>query len=136
VLRKKNFSPETTHLFISLWSLSGKNLLFRTKLDLCTAVDNFPVIAPFLDREIRLFCRSFETIMKIASGMLSRIRTVIIWWRQRKWLALLSRLSYVRILETPAVLLTPLALSIESAMEFLLGREDLMMPVGLNRFAC
>jgi hypothetical protein len=55
---------------------------------------------------------------------------------QRKWLALLSRLSYVRILETPAVLLTPLALSIESAVAFLLGREDLMMPVGLNRFAC
>lgn len=39
-------------------------------------------------------------------------------------------------LRKPAVLLTPLALSIESAMEFLLGREDLMMPVGLNRFAC
>jgi hypothetical protein len=136
VLLKKNFTFETAHLFISLWSLSGKNLLFRTKLDLCTAVDNFPVIAPLPDREIRLFCRSFETIMKIASGMLSRIRTVIIWWRQRKWLALLSRLSYVRILETTAVLLTPLALSIESAMEFLLGREDLMMPVGLNRFAC
>jgi len=54
---------------------------------------------------------------------------------QRKWLALLSRLSYV-ILETLAVLLTPLALSIESAVAFLLGREDLMMPVGLNRFAC
>ena len=40
------------------------------------------------------------------------------------------------ILETPAVLLTPLALSIESAVGFLLGGEDLMMPVGLNRFAC
>ena len=135
MLRKKNFSPETTHLFISLWSLSGKNLLFRTKLDLCTAVDNFPVIAPFLDREIRLFCRSFETIMKIASDF-SHPHSNCLVALQRKWLALLSRLSYVRILETPAVLLTPLALSIESAVAFLLGREDLMMPVGLNRFAC
>jgi len=81
VLLKKNFTFETAHLFISLWSLSGKNLLFRTKLDLCTAVDNFPVIAPLPNREIRLFCRSFETIMKIASGMLSRNRTVIVWWR-------------------------------------------------------
>lgn len=45
VLMKKNFALETAHLFISLWSLSGKNLLCLTKLDLCTAVDNFPVIA-------------------------------------------------------------------------------------------
>jgi hypothetical protein len=43
VLLKKNFALETAHLFISLWSLSGKNLLCRTKLDLCTAVDNFRV---------------------------------------------------------------------------------------------
>ena len=43
VLMKKNFALETAHLFISLWSLSGKNLLCRTKLDLCTAVDNFRV---------------------------------------------------------------------------------------------
>jgi hypothetical protein len=55
---------------------------------------------------------------------------------QQKWLALLSRLSYVGILETLAVLLRPLALAIESAVAFLLGGEDLMMPVGLNHFAC
>jgi hypothetical protein len=108
VLMKKNFAFETAHLFISLWSLSGKNLLFRTKLDLCTAVDNFPVIALLPDREIRSLL----------------------------WLALLSRLSYVGILETPPVLLTPLALSIESAVALFLGGEDLMMPVGSNRFAC
>jgi hypothetical protein len=40
---EKNCALENAHLFISLWSLSGKNLLFRTKLDLCTAVDNFRV---------------------------------------------------------------------------------------------
>jgi hypothetical protein len=53
---------------------------------------------------------------------------------QRKWLALLSRMSYVGILETLAVVLRPLALSIESAVAVFLGGEDLMMPVGLNRF--
>jgi hypothetical protein len=40
---KKNFTLETAYLFISLWRLCGKNLLFRAKLDLCTAVDNFRV---------------------------------------------------------------------------------------------
>ena len=54
---------------------------------------------------------------------------------QQKWLALLSRLSYVGILETLAVLLRPLALAIESAVAFLLGGEDLTMPVGFN-LAC
>jgi hypothetical protein len=42
---------------------------------------------------------------------------------QQKWLALLSRLSYVGILETLAVLLRPLALAIESAVAFLLGEK-------------
>ena len=42
---KKKFAPKIAHLFISLWSLCGKNLLLHTKLDLCTAVDNFLVIA-------------------------------------------------------------------------------------------
>ena len=41
VQTKKKFSLETARLFISLWSLLGKKLLFLTKLDLCTAVDNF-----------------------------------------------------------------------------------------------
>jgi hypothetical protein len=89
VLTKKNFALETAYLFISLWSLSGKNLLFRTKLDLCTAVDNFPIIAP-------------------QNNCLTPML-------QRKWLALLSRLSYVGILKRLAVLLTPLALAIEFA---------------------
>lgn len=40
------------------------------------------------------------------------------------------------ILETLAVLFRPLALSIESAVAVFLGGEDLMMRVGLNRFAC
>ena len=55
---------------------------------------------------------------------------------QQKWLALFSRLSYVGILETLAVLLRLLALAIESAVALFLGGEDLMMPVGLNNFAC
>jgi len=53
-----------------------------------------------------------------------------------KSLALWSRLSYVGILETLAVLLTPLALSVAAAVAFLLGGEDLndtswLEPVGV-----
>jgi len=51
---------------------------------------------------------------------------------QQKWLALLSRLSYVGILETLAVLLRPLALAIESAVAFLLGGEDLRCRLALT----
>ena len=39
--KQKKFRGEKLHLFIILWSLFGKNLLFLAKLDLCTPVDNF-----------------------------------------------------------------------------------------------
>jgi len=44
---------------------------------------------------------------------------------RRNRLALLNRLSYVGLLETLAVLLTPLALSVENAVTLFLGGEDL-----------
>ncbi len=47
VRMKKIFALKTLYLFISLWSLSGKNLMFIIKLDLCTAVDNFHIVMLF-----------------------------------------------------------------------------------------
>jgi hypothetical protein len=51
---------------------------------------------------------------------------------QRKWLALLSRLSYVGILKR----LAGAAYAFGVGNRVRLGEEDLMMPDGLNRFAC
>ena len=51
---------------------------------------------------------------------------------QRKWLALLSRLSYVGILKR----LAGAAYAFGVGNRVRLGEEDLMMPAGLNRFAC
>jgi hypothetical protein len=80
VLMKKNFAFETAHLFISLWSLSGKNLLFRTKLDLCTAVDNFPMIAIVSDRESSIIVLPFfRNDYQIATRLFSRRREMIVW---------------------------------------------------------
>ena len=81
MLLKKNFAVETAHLFISLWSLSGKNLLFRTKLNLCTAVDNFPVISPVRTEKFDHCSAVPSKRYEIASGMLSRNRTIIVWCR-------------------------------------------------------
>ena len=46
---EKKFALETALLCISLWSLSGKNWSFQIKRNLCTVVDNYPVIVLVAD---------------------------------------------------------------------------------------
>jgi hypothetical protein len=80
VLLKKNFTFEPAHLFISLWSLSDKNLLFRTKLDLCTAVDSFSCHRDrFRPRKFDPRV-AFRNDYEIATRLFSRCRKMIVWW--------------------------------------------------------